>query len=93
MKMLLLVAGDFFEDDLTDALLECDITKYTIVSKSHGVGGARTEGTIVIFAAVTEHQADLATNVLKNLRTHKVEIQQGKPFPLRLFCMPCEQLL
>ena len=38
MKMLMLVSRDFLEDAIVDALMECDITQYTLVPRSLGVG-------------------------------------------------------
>jgi protein tyrosine phosphatase len=102
MKMLMLVSRDFLEDTIVDALMECDITQYTIVPRSLGVGetGTVTSGfkltpvkNIVIFAAATEQQTDLAIKIFKNLRAQKLTAQKGKPFPLRMFCLPCEQIL
>lgn len=102
MKMLLLVARDFLEDAVVDALTECDITQYTIVPRSRGVGETGTvtsglkvysEENIVIFAAVTDQQADRAIKIFKDLRAQRHTAQRGKPSPLRMFCLPCEQIL
>lgn len=102
MKMLMLVARDFLEDAIVDALKESDITQYTIVPRSLGVGetGMVTSGfkfypgdNIVIFAAVTEQPADFAIKIFKDLRAQRLKAQEGKPFPMRMFCLPCEQIL
>lgn len=102
MKMLHIVCGKRFEDEIVALFKELGIKGYTVIS---GVGGSGVTGTVSLAAT----SADRTTNTLfmialdyeaiflpqivaalKELRAKHIQGHDDREIPLKVFLQPCE---
>jgi len=101
MKMLMIVAREFMLDELEKLLRKNDITAYTILKEVTGKGKAgrvrekifHTGTNVVILAVLPSDQVDKAVGALKTFVTARADASQGQLCPLKLFSLPCEELI
>lgn len=103
MKMLNIVCGEKFEDEILALFNELGIKGYTVIS---GVGGSGQTGTVSgtggwtdrnkLFMVVLEDEHIHMTQVLNAVRgihARHVHSYRGLNIPLRVFLQPCEVIL
>lgn len=102
MKMLMIVARESLLEELEKLLRENAITGYTIHNKVAGRGKTgnvyqtflNPETNVVINAVLPSNQVvDKAVTALKTLHAARTKGSHVKPFSLKVFSFPCEELI
>ena len=101
MKMLLIVFRDSLEDEILVLLNQLDVKAFTELQKVGGTGetGAAFHSfaspgvNTMIMTALAEDQADRVVAGLKAFRDQLAKQQQGAKIPLRVFVLPCLQVV
>lgn len=101
MKMLLLVFRDSLSQEIRQLLNDLDVKAFTEAPKVLGTGEAGAAfdsfdwpGTnSMILSAIEEHQEKRIVEGLKRFRDQLAEQQHGAKIPLRVFVLPCEQMV
>jgi hypothetical protein len=105
MKMLQIVCGKRFEDEIVALFKELEIKGYTVIS---GVGGSGATGTVPASNSITGHGTNTLFMValgyeaaflpkivaaLKELRAKHIQGHDDREIPLKVFLQPCEIII
>ncbi len=101
MKMLLIVFRDSLEEEIHGLLKELSVNAFT---ELHKVGGTGETGAAfhsfawpgmnaLVLTALPEDQADRVVEGLKGFRDQRTQQQHGVKIPLRVFVLPCLQVV
>lgn len=101
MKMLMIVFRESLEEDILKRLKELGVKAFTELPSVIGAGEAgaafhsyTSPGTVsIVLTALAE---DHAEQVIKGLRAYRDQLtqrQHGAYIPLRVFVLPCEQVV
>ena len=106
MTMLMIVARDSTVNELEELLHANGITAYSVIHKVEGRGQTGVVGTfhyniytgsthfnLMILAVLTSEQVERAVNALKAYHEAQKNIPKAEPLALKLFAVPCEELL
>ena len=102
MNMLMIVARESLLEELEMLLRENAITAYTIHNKVAGRGKTgnvyqtflNQETNVVINAVLPSTETvDKAVRALKTLHAARTKGSHGQPFSLKVFSLPCEELI
>jgi hypothetical protein len=101
MKMLLIVFRDSLEDEILVLLKELDVKAFTELQKVGGIGEtgaafhsfASPGANSMILTALAEDQAERVVDGLKTFRDQLAQQQKGMKIPLRVFVLPCLQVV
>jgi len=101
MKMVVLIFRRSLNDEVRDLLEKLEIHAYTEVPKVHGIGetgaafGAFTSlgENSLIFLAVPKEQASQMVKGFQELRDRLSKDQHDAKVPMKLFVLPCEQII
>lgn len=101
MKMLMIVFRQSLEEDLMKVLKELGVKAFTEVPSVVGSGDAGTafhafvspQANSIVLTALTEEQADQVIKGLQAYRDSLADRQHGAYIPLRVFALPCEQVV
>ena len=105
MKMLHIVCGKRFEEEIIAMFKELGLKGYTIIS---GVGGSRVTGTVsgsdastshgtnTLFMLALDYETIFLPDILAALKGIRAKHVQGHPdreIPLKVFLQPCEIII
>lgn len=107
MKMLHIVCGKRFEDEIVALFKELEIKGYTVIS---GVGGSGVTGTVpganhsadhnaqtnTLFMVALGYEATFLPQIvasLKELRAKHIQGHDDREIPLKVFLQPCEIII
>jgi len=107
MKMLHIVCGKRFEDEIVALFKKLGIKGYTVIS---GVGGSGVTGTVSGANSSADHNANTNTlfmvalgyestflpeivAALKELRAKHIQGHDDREIPLKVFLQPCEIII
>lgn len=107
MKMLHIVCGKRFEDEIVALFKKLGIKGYTVIS---GVGGSGVTGTVSGTTPSANHNANTNTlfmvalgyestflpqivAALKELRAKHIQGHDDREIPLKVFLLPCEIII
>lgn len=105
MKMLLIVCGNRYEEEIVALFKELGLKGYTVIS---GVGGSGVTGTVAASNSATNHRTNTLFMValgyeaaflpqivaaLKELRAKHIQGHDDREVPLKVFLQPCEIIL
>jgi len=101
MKMLLILFRESLEEEIHGLLKELHVKAFT---ELHKVGGAGEAGAAfhsfawpgsnaMVLAALPEDHADRVVEGLKAFRDQRAQQQHGVKLPLRVFVLPCLQVV
>ena len=101
MKLLLIIFRDSIEEEIQGLLKELDVKAFTELRKVEGRGetGAALHSftwpgaNSMILAALEGDQAELVVGRLKAFRDQRLQQQHGVKIPMRVFVLPCEQVV
>ena len=101
MKMLLIVFRESLEEEIVALLNELNIKAFTELHKVSGTGEtgdafhsfAGSGVNSMILAALPEDQSERLVEKLKDFREERAREYHGVKIPLRVFVLPCEQLV
>lgn len=101
MKMLLLVFRDSLEEEIHRLLNKLGVQAFTEITKVSGTGEAGAAfhsftwpgANMMILTALTEDHAERVVEGLKAFRDELAQQQHGSKIPLRVFVLPCEQVV
>ncbi|HXJ84868.1 MAG TPA: hypothetical protein VMS64_40025 [Candidatus Methylomirabilis sp.] len=101
MKMLMIVSRSSLLDDLLGLLAELGVNASTQLPEVHGQGEAGSAlGTFanpgsnsVVLAAVDDGAAERVAGELRAFRDRNATRQRGAQIPLRVFVLPCTQVV
>jgi nitrogen regulatory protein P-II len=101
MRILLITFRDSLEQEVYHLLREEGIKAYTVIPSVHGVGEAGPAfGTLtsngknsMILLALPKDRAGQLVKAFTDVRDHLAELQHGAKIPMRLFVLPCEQMI
>jgi len=101
MRMLLMTFRDSLEQEMYDLLKKEGIKAFTVIPSVHGVGeagpafgGMSSNGeNSMILLALPKDRAGQMVKAFTDVRDHLAEIQHGAKIPMRLFVLPCEQMI
>lgn len=101
MKMLLLIFRESLDEDLRELLRDLNLKAFTKAPKVLGSGDAgRAADSLqqpgfnsLILSALDDDQAGMVIARLTILRDELSRNQHGAKIPLRVFVLPCEQVL
>jgi len=101
MKMLLVIFRESLDKDIRRLLRDLNLKAFTEAPKVLGIGEAgRAADTYdhpgfnsLILSALEDDQAGQIIASLKTFRDHLSRKQKGAKIPLRVFVLPCEQVL
>ena len=99
-KLLLITFRQSLEEDLGHLLNELNVTNYTLITGVLGKGETgKVAGTFgwpglnsVLFVVLDEEQVAPVVEKLKAFH-NRLPTQQPSSIPLRLFLLPCEQII
>ena len=100
MKMLMVVFRQSLEEDILQLLREQHVKAFTEAPKVFGVGEAGNAfasfdypgHNCLIFSALPDEQAEQVAGMLKAFR-NRMEQRKGVNVGLRVFLLPCEQVV
>jgi hypothetical protein len=101
MKIVLIICRESLEEDILVLLNEHSVKGYTKIEGVSGSGETGIAGesffspganTIILTALNDDHCRCVVTE-LKTFQSKLAEQQHGAKIPLRLFVLPCEQLI
>ena len=105
MKMLHIVCGSRYEEEIIAIFKHLGLNGYTVIS---GVGGSGVTGTVQPTNSLTGHRANTLFMValgyeaaylpkivaaLKELRAKHIQGHDDREIPLKVFLQPCEIIL
>jgi hypothetical protein len=105
MKMLLIVCGKRYEEEIVALFKELGIKGYTVIS---GVGGSGVTGTVpasnsvtgpgtnTLFMVALGYESAFLPKIvaaLKELRAKHIQGHDDREIPLKVFLQPCEIIL
>lgn len=105
MKMLHIVCGKKFEDEVVALFKKLGIKGYTVIS---GVGGSgvtgsvpvsssfSSQGTNTLFLVALGYEASFLPQIvasLKELRAKHIQGHDDREIPLKVFLQPCEIII
>lgn len=105
MRMLHIVCGKRFEEEIVDLFQKMDIKGYTVIS---GVGGSGVTGMVPTSNQLTSHDTNTLFMValgyestflpqivarLKEMRAKHVQGNPDREIPLKVFLQPCEIII
>jgi len=101
MKMLLIVFRESLEEEIHGLLQEHHVKAFT---ELHKVGGTGETGAAfhsfswpgvnsMILTALSDDEAKRLVEGFKMFRDQRAQQQHGAKIPLRVFVLPCEQLV
>lgn len=106
MKMLHIVCGKRFEDEIVALCKEMGIKGYTVIS---GVGGSGVTGTVpgaktsaddhatnTLFMIALDYESTFLPEIvaaLKELRAKHIQGHDDREIPLKVFLQPCEIII
>lgn len=101
MRMLLIMFRDSLEDEIHQLLKHEDVKAYTVIPSVQGMGeagqafGALTSAGMnsMIFIALPQKRAVHLAEAFAKIRDQMAEHQHGAKIPMRLFMLPCEQMI
>ena len=101
MKMLMIVFRQSLEEDIMKLLRELGVKAFTELPSVVGAGetGAAfhtfvsPQANSIVLTALTEGQAEKVINGLHTYRDQLAQRQHGAYIPLRVFILPCEQVV
>ena len=101
MKMLLVIFRESLDEDIRQLLQRLNMKAFTEAPKVFGIGEAgRAADTIdrpgfnsLIISALETDQAERIIAGLKIFRDEQSRNQGGAKIPLRVFVLPCEQVV
>jgi hypothetical protein len=101
MKMLLVIFRESLDEDIRQLLRDLDLNAFTEAPKVLGIGEAgRATDTVqqpgfnsLILSALEDDQAENVGAKLKQFRDELSRSQHGAKIPLRVFVLPCEQVV
>jgi nitrogen regulatory protein PII len=101
MKMLMIVFRESLEEDIMKRLKELGVKAFTELPSVIGAGEAgaafhsfATPGAnSIVLTALSEDQADRVVKGLHAFREQLTQQQHGAYIPLRVFALPCEQVV
>lgn len=106
MKMLMIVARDSMVKELEELLHANGITAYSVIHKVEGRGKTGIAGTfhynvytgstrfnLMILTVLASEQVDGAVKALKAFHEARKKNPKAEPLALKLFAVPCEELL
>lgn len=105
MKMLHIVCGKRFEEEIIAVFKEMGLKGYTVIS---GVGGSGVTGTVsvsdtstghdtnTLFLLALDYESIFLSDILAALKAIRAKHVQGNPdreIPLKVFLQPCEIIM
>lgn len=105
MKMLHIVCGKRFEDEIVAMFKDLGLNGYTVIS---GVGGSGVTGTVptsnplsgqgtnTLFLVALGYEASFLPRIvaaLKELRAKHIQGHDDREIPLKVFLQPCEIII
>ncbi|MEW6248483.1 MAG: PG0541 family transporter-associated protein [Nitrospirota bacterium] len=101
MQMLLVIFRQSLDEDIRRLLKDLDIKAFTEAPKVFGIGEAgEAFGSLtwpghnsMILAAMEDQQAERVIGRLQAFRDHLMQQQGDTKIPLRVFVMPCRQVV
>jgi hypothetical protein len=101
MKMMIVVFRSSLEEEMLHLLKGLDVKALTEAPKVFGMGEAGTAFSSfawpgfnsLILAALEEEQIRRVITGLQAFRDHRLAQQHGKKVPIRVFLLPCEQVI
>lgn len=101
MRMVMVIYRYSLDQEIRHALTSLGINAFTEVPKIVGVGDAgQAFGSLtwpghhaILLSALENEQAEQVIGVLKEFRDHKVGLQGGGKIPMRVFLLPCQQVI
>lgn len=101
MKMIILTFRNTLEVEIRSLLEKSRVHAYTEIPKVHGIGEAGSSfGSFtslgensLIFLAVPKEQASQMVKVFQDLRDRLSKDQHDAKIPMKLFVLPCEQII
>ena len=101
MKMMMIVTREALESEVVEIIQKCDVLGYTILPQAHGAGEKGVVAAsrfshgpnVVIFAVIDDDRADLVTKVFKAFIAERVAMRKEHVPSLRMFLLPCEQII
>jgi hypothetical protein len=101
MKMLLVVFRQSLDDDMRELLRDLKLKAFTEAPKVLGIGEAgQAGGTLkeqgynsLILSALEDGHAIIVISKLQAFRDELSRNQHGAKIPLRVFVLPCEQVV
>jgi hypothetical protein len=101
MKMLFVIFRQSLEEDVQRLLRDLGLKGFTEAPKLLGIGEAgQVANTLqqpgfnsLVFSALEDQEADMTIAALTKFRDHLSISQNGAAIPLRVFVLPCQQVL
>lgn len=101
MRMLLITFRDSLEDEIHQLLKHEGVTAYTVIPSIQGVGEAgpafgnltSAGSNSMILVALQHERAIKLAKAFAKTRDQMAERQHGAKIPMRLFMLPCEQMI
>lgn len=101
MKMVMLTFRRSLDAEVRSLLKKMDIRAYTEIPKVHGVGEAGSafgsftfpgENSMILLA-IPKERARIMVEAFEELRDRLTKQQHNAKIPMRLFVLPCEQII
>jgi hypothetical protein len=101
MKMLMIVFRESLEQDVMKHLRELGVRAFTELPSVVGSGEAgpafhtfaSPQANSIVLTALTDDQAENVINGLRIYRDQLAQRQHGAYIPLRVFTLPCDQVV
>lgn len=101
MKMLLVIFRESLDEDIRQLLHDLNLKAFTEAPKVLGIGEAGQAAdtfeqpgfNLLILSALEDNQAWHVIAGLKTFRDELSRKQQGAKIPIRVFVLPCEQVV
>lgn len=101
MQMVAIVFRKSLEGEVLEVLRACHVRAFTDIAEVLGAGEtgpalhsfARPGFNSLVLAALPELEVDGVVAALRRFRDGAVAQQRGAPVPLRVFVLPCEQVV
>jgi len=101
MQMLIVVFRESLQDEVLTLLQDCDVKAFTLVQNVAGAGETgRVLGSFaspglnaMLFVVLQKDQAERSVEVLKAFRDGLAEDHPAHKAPIRVFILPCTQVV
>ena len=101
MRMVIVIYRHSLDQDIRRMLKSLDLKAFTESPKLLGVGetthacgaSAWPGHNAIILSAMEDDQAERVIGVLREFRDHMVQLQGGAKIPMRVFTLPCQQVV
>lgn len=104
MKMLMIVFRESLEGDVMNVLKELGVTAFTELPSVVGAGETRAafqsfrsfaspQSNSMVLTALADEQAEKVIAGLRAYRDRSAQRQHGAYIPLRVFALPCDQVV